>query len=615
MASERLFAHWLTQQGFDVSADMLVETRLRAQKLAFRALNVGAGDGEIRLTDLIRRQLAVLGLPQRFAAQRLEIEIKVEKTCLVANAALLVWLRKQKAAGVRIVAISDTTLSANDVSKLIAHCHGCDLIDRVYSSADEGCSKRQGALFSVVSGRESTSNERMLHIGDDNIADYRVPAAIGIRTIHLPLGRLRTLASRADGASTEITRQIRSKLRARRKASARRDPLTFGSDILGPIVTDFCLRIWLYADQASATEKTVLLFCARGGLGIRAAFEEVMSRLNLPLKARCENFLISRLVAARAAVIARSPAAVTELGREFREATFVDVACALGGGKYVLTDDWLQPFDATRLFVLLNEPAAHAVLDDIKRQNVLFTRHFRAVIGDAKRIILCDTGLYGSTQLLLAAGFPDLAIETIQFARANYKGHSEDHFPKVVGLVVEHNVYSPLRVETCVLRYWQLVESLFEPTISSVRLFHEAEDGSVAANCGAIAHGAFDPAIGNALLSGVLSYLAALRNGAAALHDAERSWASLRKAILFPTDSDLVALNVGSRSVDFGRPQFVEVIHDRRSQGILYRLKSIKTHLWREGAIAREFPALKSVLLISLEALHVMRFIASLGRR
>ena len=189
--------------------------------------------------------------------------------------------------------------------------------------------------------------------------------------------------------------------------------------------------------------------------------------------------MISRLVAARAAIVMQSDAAAQELDREFRGSTFAEVAKSLGGGSYALTGAWEETFNGAVFLDLLFGPSGTKVLSDIRQQNELFTRHLMEVIGSAKRIILCDTGLYGSTQRLLAQGFPDLRIETIQFARSNYKGHGEEHFPRVTGLIVQQSDYSPLNPSSSVLRYWHLIESLFEPNIPSVKSFVLDEFGQI----------------------------------------------------------------------------------------------------------------------------------------
>jgi hypothetical protein len=526
--------------------------------------------------------------------------LQVEKDSLVANKRLARILRTHRRAGTRIIAISDTTLPTEGVIELIQYFHGPDLVDHVYSSADHGVTKRDGELFLAAAQCENVPLHRIVHIGDDPLADVQSPAARGITVYHAPRHAYRRYLRATNGALTEARRYMRGRARAAKVTSPFDDgAYSFGYQVFGPIVTQFCLLIWLYAVEADAGHEPSLLFCARGGVGIRQAFERVSVKLGLPLGVRRENIMISRLVAARAALLARSPSALEELDREFRGSAFADVAMALGGAAYELSHEWHQPFSPESFMALLYGTSGSEVLADIEKQNALFTRHFAQLTDTSDRIILCDTGLYGSTQRLLASAFPNVHLETIQFARSNYKGHGEEHFPRVTGLIVEQNVYSPLNLNSCVLRYWHLIESLFEPAVPSVRLFTEDGLGRVAANCGDISFGVLDASANNPLLAGALAYVEALPpdGGATALRDAEVAWHRLLHAITRPTDAELRCLNVGNRSVDFGRPDVLRIFAHGKSKTFAQRLISLKKQLWREGAIARDFPILKHVFL------------------
>lgn len=612
---ERRFAKLLASLGWNVSADLLLETRLRAQRLAFRGLNVG-GTGEVRLTDVVALQLRVLSLPQSLLAERLQIEVDVEKESLVTNLELAAFLRARRAAGSRVVAVSDTTLSGVQLADLIDHFHGPGLVDRIYSSADYGLTKRKGGLFSAVAEAEGVALNELVHLGDDEEADVRVPRSLGVRAYHVPRVGLLKYARLADGATTEARRQLRAIRRTRaHKADDSVEKVAFAREVFGPIVTEFCLLIWLYVAQVEQTHRSVLLFCARGGIGIREAFERVLAQLDLPLQTPRKNLLVSRLVAARASLLTRSQSAIEELAREFRRDTFASVAQALGGQDYQLAEAWHRPFVARELPDLLYSRSGAAVLADIQEQNRLFERHLRAMAQGADRLILCDTGLYGSTQRLLADGFPDLNIETLQFARSNYKGHGEEHFPRVFGLLVEENFYNPLRDSSCVLRYWQLIESLFEPHLSSVRSFQEAESGGVTANCGPVEFPGLEASAFGELLNAALSFIESLPRdgGAVALAAAERAWHRLTLAVTSPSDAEVSALTVGARSVDFGRTGSIRVLSTEQAQRFSARLLSIKAQHWREGAIASGFPIAKHAFLPALSSVHVMRWLV--GRR
>jgi hypothetical protein len=181
----------------------------------------------------------------------------------------------------------------------------------------------------------------------------------------------------------------------------------------------------------------------------------------------------------------------------------------------------------------------------------------------------------------------------------------------VTGLLVEKNGYSPIDVFSCVLRYWQLIESLFEPLVPSVRLFEENALGQVVANCGNITFGAIDPSIANPLLSGALTYINTLplHGGVVALRDAEVAWRRLKIAITRPTEAELQCLTVGVRSIDFGRPNVLRVFDFKENDSFTARLRSIRAQLWREGAIVQQFPVLKHAFLPMLEVAQSLRSI------
>jgi|GEM_PF-585457 len=610
---ERLFSKAIAHAGWRIDADLLVEARLRAQRLAFRALNSWGGPhGEVRLIEIINRQLTVLGLPASLAAERVRIELQVEKGSLIANEQVARILLAHRRTGTRVVAITDTTLSGRDVHELIQHFHGADLIDHVYSSADCRLTKREGSLFVAVAQAENVPLCDMVHVGDDPLADLQVPSTKGVTALHAPRPAYSRYLRSANGALTETYRFARSEMRATNLASPfSGDATSFGREILGPIVAQFCLMIWLYVVEAEQDHEPCLLFCARGGIGIREAFERIVMRLSLPLKVRRENIMISRLIAARSALLTRSRSALEELDREFRGDAFADVAMALGGSTYELSEEWQKPFRANSFLTLLNGSSGTRVLADIKQQNALFTRHFTQLTSGSDRVILCDTGLYGSTHRLLASGFPDVNLETLLFARSNYKGHGEEHFPRVTGLMVEQNLYGPLNVYSCVLRYWHLIESLFEPATPSVRFFAEDEQGEIRANCGDIRFGAIDLSALNLLLLGVLAYIDSLPKGGGAvvLRDAEVSWRRLKQAITRPTEAELRCLEVTGRSVDFGRPDVLRIFDVPANGLFLQKMMSLKAQLWREGAIAREFPFLKHALWPTLETAHFLRWL------
>jgi hypothetical protein len=150
---------------------------------------------------------------------------------------------------------------------------------------------------------------------------------------------------------------------------------------------------------------------------------------------------------------------------------------------------------------------------------------------------------------------------------------------------------------------------LFEPAVPSVHLFAEDGLGQVEANCGDISFGAIDPSVDNQLLSGALAYIETLpaNGGAVALRDAEVAWHRLKLAITRPTKADLRCLDVGDRSMDFGRPDVLQTFAPEKNKTFTRKLMSLKAQMWREGAIAREFPFLKHALLPMFGSVQSLR--------
>ncbi|MCM2293296.1 hydrolase [Allorhizobium sp. BGMRC 0089] len=604
---EMRFSRLLSERGFTIDSHHLVKARSIAQAMAYKALNVHKLHGEVKLADIVANQLALLGLPDRLLADRIALELAIEKRSLLANGDLARFLRQLRQAGQRIVAVSDTGLSAEAIGELINHFHGPGLIDRIYSSADEQQTKRHGGLFHLLMEQEGVAPHHILHLGDDRLADKDVPASMGIRTMHMPRASIARTLTRVNGAYSLSKHYMTGKnpLESSNipQLSERFD---YGHRVFGPIVAEFCLKIWLYVQQASLQGPATLLFCARGGAGIREAFERVTQKLGLPVVVPRATLLVSRLIAARAAIARRTPAALDEIQREFHGRSFREVANALGGVDYDLPESWDRVFTAGDFYAMLDHPLASKLCNDIQEQTDLFERHLETVSGGATRLILCDTGLYGSTQRLLSAGFPAKNFETIQFARCNYKGLPEDHFGKVAGLVVECNAYDPFHRETVILRYWHIIESLFEPAIPSVRQFKALPDGTVEANCGYIAYPLPQDRL-NPLLLGALHYIETLQSGIDILDDAATAWRRLKQAITNPDKSDLQILDVEKRSVDFGRLDYVDAMTTSTDRNVLARLRAIQSNLWREGAIARDFSTFGPVLLTALEMAHVVR--------
>jgi hypothetical protein len=199
--------------------------------------------------------------------------------------------------------------------------------------------------------------------------------------------------------------------------------------------------------------------------------------------------------------------------------------------------------------------------------------------------------------------------------RANYKHISTPHFKSTTGVVSESDVYLPWRPETCVLLYWQFMEAMLEPAVSSVRYYHSDAAGRVVSDlevgdwqCG------LTPPVGS-ILAGACKYIRNLTPKAlpAIHHCGQTAWKRLRRIIVFPTREDVALLAVGRRKLDFGIDEEAEFISrpDKMAQSLGDKLATARDSMWPEGELRKQFPRAASVLLLGSE---LSRLIGALRR-
>ncbi|PWJ55122.1 hypothetical protein SAMN06264364_10443 [Quadrisphaera granulorum] len=183
-----------------VDPGALARLRWEAHASGYRAVSMERPDGEASLTMMCAAVAASLGLGDGAAKTLHDAELAVDAEHLRPNRPLLAVFRRVRAAGVRVVAVSDTYYSEDDVRWLLATVTGADRtggssgglgsrelpIDRVYSSADEGATKHRGGLYPLVAQRESVDPARAVHVGDHPSADVQRSREAGWTAVHLP---------------------------------------------------------------------------------------------------------------------------------------------------------------------------------------------------------------------------------------------------------------------------------------------------------------------------------------------------------------------------------------------------------------------------------------------
>jgi hypothetical protein len=390
----------------------------------------------------------------------------------------------------------------------------------------------------------------------------------------------------------------------------------FGRSVLGPVFGEFALRLHLLLLGLEQPAQTRLLFCARGGLRLRLIYEAFLEAAGLASPVGYGDLMVSRLIAARPALERGAGEAYEELDREFQGDRLGRVVQALAQRDDLAVPDSDAPYTSRALHQLFtgSTAAGGALRAEVAEQNRLFAAHLADCAGPARRLLICDSGLYGSTVRLLRVGRPDYDWSCALFARSNYKGFSESHFTATVGLCVESNGYVPTERRTGVLRYWQFIESCLEPALPSVVKFTQV-DGAPRANL--VTPGWERQLAGRPgeLFTGVMAYLQALPRGRAGQQvyaDAPSAWRRLHDAIVWPGLDERQTLSIGRRSRDFGRN---EMVADVAVRGVRAGLSDIKRSLWREGAVVDHFPLSRAMWLAGLHAAHLGRGALAFARR
>lgn len=394
--------------------------------------------------------------------------------------------------------------------------------------------------------------------------------------------------------------------------AGRSDPVTFGLRTLGPILAEFCLRLWLF-ERFLPPDDAVLLFCARGGLRLKLAYERFLAQTRLPRHVPHAALMVSRLVAARTAFDPPSPGVLSELEREFSGQSMAQIAAALAQrDDLALPPSWGATFQSAAFVALLasDDPGVAKLRAAVAEQDALFRSHLSACAGGARHCVLVDTGLYGSTLRMLQEGVPERTWSALQFARCNYKRLPAPHFSRTLGLSVESDWYKPWEVRTSALRFWQLIEACLEPDLSSVRTFSDTEPGAPRANLQVNEWEARIEPERPSLFTGVLAYIDGLSPAAVRQipDDAARSWVSFKTAVVWPDDQTVRTLSLGGRSRDFGR---TELSAQFATPQAAHPIRQIRESLWREGAVMRSFPRAGRLILTVIELAYAGRALRS----
>ncbi|NQX93523.1 MAG: HAD hydrolase-like protein [Erythrobacter sp.] len=159
--------------------------RVAAQSTARKVKRALKNSVEVNLSEIYEQVMP--GASSKKVAAAVADELEAEAQTCFGFAPAVELMRAAKAKGLKIIIVSDTFLTAAQLTQLIQRAAGPEvtgMIDRVFASCEAGISKAEGLLGKALKAMKCRPTE-MLHIGDNPRADYEGARALGIPALHL----------------------------------------------------------------------------------------------------------------------------------------------------------------------------------------------------------------------------------------------------------------------------------------------------------------------------------------------------------------------------------------------------------------------------------------------
>jgi FMN phosphatase YigB (HAD superfamily) len=240
----------LHQRGHSSVQDLMPLRREVEDKLSAELISAGK-DPEFSHAEGLKALLVSVGAgdwaaSEAIALAAVEVAHEARLTRTIPDAAA--WIAAEAASGRRVVAVSDTRYTSEEVSALLKH-HGIFGISKVYASADHRANKFSGRLFDIVAREEGVEPSHILHAGDNLLADCLAPAQRRIRARRMRRSAPPPCAADLPAAPAD-SRTVHA------------DAFATGYQTIGPILVAF---VRLLLDRAMQDGTDRLAFVARDG--------------------------------------------------------------------------------------------------------------------------------------------------------------------------------------------------------------------------------------------------------------------------------------------------------------------------------------------------------------
>lgn len=196
-----------------------------------------------------------------FLADLHMLEIRCEESTISVRKKTISFLEKKKKEGCMIICITDYHLKSEDIANILAD-KSISLIDKVFSSASYGQTKKDGGLYQTVINCMEINPKDCLMIGDNKVSDIRRARENHFKTryysnsFHKWLLRAKNKLGFSDISVRTIGKEIWKK-------SDTYNEFAF-------VFYTFCVRLY---KEAVRRESNKIVFLAREGFFLRKCFE------------------------------------------------------------------------------------------------------------------------------------------------------------------------------------------------------------------------------------------------------------------------------------------------------------------------------------------------------
>lgn len=404
------------------------KTRYLAEKMArTKKTDANPESNEVLLSEIYDIFVSSGDMSQEQAELAMNEEMRMERKVLIRKEDGISLLKAAKAAGKRVLLISDMYLPKSFLSSVLDGL-GISGYDAFYISCEHDVRKHDGRLFDVVAQSEGiVADSSWLHIGDNKVSDIDMAKSRGISALQLvrgPENLMRSkkyadmyLKSRGERTiwdsiqlgliSKEFHADTAGKIYLDTHFSG--SPYQLGYAGMGPLLTGFAL--WL-ANKSLKDGISDLYFLARDGDVMKRVFDVIAPSVCPGIKT---HYIYSSRRAAQVAGIDSAEAIMRMCGTQFHGAdlgTFLYEKFGLSASSvngdvlqrhgFSLTDrivkqDLMGP--VLRLCLDLRE----AIFEQSKFERDNYLAYLRSHgVDDASRIGLVDIGYAGSMQQSLS---------------------------------------------------------------------------------------------------------------------------------------------------------------------------------------------------------------------